>query len=606
MRPLHYLEIRNFKQFGDVQRIELNHPTVLIGPNNCGKTTAIQAMALWSQAVKTWFERKGEAPPKQRTKTSLNRLNIVSVPVPLTRHFWHNTVVRKGHRHIHIEITLGVLHGGRVEPVTMRLRNEGTELVYCGPDESTLDNLDTIRTAAGLDVRLLYPMSGIDIEEPLLQPGRVEVLLGQGQTAQVLRNLCLMVYRDDPGKWRRIADLMNRLFTVELGKPTETMRGTVALEYRQSGVRNPLEVALAGRGLQQMLLVLAYIHSHRHSVLLVDEPDAHLEILRQKQVYTLLRQIAVENDSQVVIATHSEVVHAEALDDSLTLLLDGAVSDLAAREDILDTLRYYGAEHYVRALRRGHVLYVEGKTDFDILQALAKKLGHPVADVWESHGGINVYYTQDNFPVRDVESELSRVEGGFGDPRDHFSIMGGMLPGLRGLWIRDSDGRSRADSAENGLSITFWRRYEIENYVVHPGIIRRFAEENIVAWQRAHPSDQGFDREDLRASIDRVLDEVVLKHVFDDDARALSTWKKMDPEDAQLVWLGHANSLKLSHVAEEFFRLLGETLGIPMLLRKRDLYQLVRLIEPVDIPPEVSIKLDLLMDLVRPGPGPGA
>lgn len=80
----------------------------------------------------------------------------------------------------------------------------------------------------------------------------------------------------------------------------------------------------------------------------------------------------------------------------------------------------------------------------------------------------------------------------------------------------------------------------------------------------------------------------------------------MDPEDAQLVWLGHANSLKLSHVAEEFFRLLGETLGIPMLLRKRDLYQLVRLIEPVDIPPEVSIKLDLLMDLVRPGPGPGA
>ncbi|WP_423927863.1 AAA family ATPase [Candidatus Palauibacter sp.] len=51
MRPLHYLEIRNFKQFGDAQRIELDHPTVLIGPNNCGKTTAIQAMALWSQAV---------------------------------------------------------------------------------------------------------------------------------------------------------------------------------------------------------------------------------------------------------------------------------------------------------------------------------------------------------------------------------------------------------------------------------------------------------------------------------------------------------------------------------------------------------------------------
>lgn len=51
MRLLHYLEIENFKRFGDKQRIELDHPAVLIGPNNCGKTSAIQALALWSQAV---------------------------------------------------------------------------------------------------------------------------------------------------------------------------------------------------------------------------------------------------------------------------------------------------------------------------------------------------------------------------------------------------------------------------------------------------------------------------------------------------------------------------------------------------------------------------
>ena len=248
----------------------------------------------------------------------------------------------------------------------------------------------------------------------------------------------------------------------------------------------------------------------------------------------------------------------------------------------------------------------KGRTDFDILHALARRLQHPVADIWENDGGINAYYTQDNFPVRDVESELSRVEGGFGDPQGHFSIMEGMLPGLRGLWIRDSDGRPRADSVEDGLSITFWRRYEIENYVVHPGILRRFAEEDIVAWQRAHPSDPEFDRESLRESIDEVMDEVVLEHVLDGDTRALSTWKKLDPEAARLLWLGHANSVKLSGVAEQFFRLLGERLGIPMLLRKRDLYRLVNLIEPADIPQEVSDKLDLLMKLVEPARGAAA
>lgn len=49
MKILHYLEIENFKQFGERQRIELDHPTVLIGPNNCGKTTALQSIALWSE-----------------------------------------------------------------------------------------------------------------------------------------------------------------------------------------------------------------------------------------------------------------------------------------------------------------------------------------------------------------------------------------------------------------------------------------------------------------------------------------------------------------------------------------------------------------------------
>ena len=89
VRLLHYIEIRNFKHFGDKQRIELDHPAVLIGPNNCGKTTAIQAIALWSQAVKTWFEAKGKSTPRERTATSLNRLNIVSVPVQRTR-YWHS------------------------------------------------------------------------------------------------------------------------------------------------------------------------------------------------------------------------------------------------------------------------------------------------------------------------------------------------------------------------------------------------------------------------------------------------------------------------------------------------------------------------------------
>lgn len=83
MRHLHYVEIRNFKAFGARIRIELDHPAVLVGPNNCGKTTKLQTIALWSQAVQTWFDRKGEAPPRERTAIGLNRLAIVAVPRPM-------------------------------------------------------------------------------------------------------------------------------------------------------------------------------------------------------------------------------------------------------------------------------------------------------------------------------------------------------------------------------------------------------------------------------------------------------------------------------------------------------------------------------------------
>ncbi len=289
MRHLHYLAIRNFKGFGEFVRIDLDHPAVLVGPNNSGKTTALQAIALWSQAVQTWFQRKGQAPPSERTKTGLNRLAVVAVPVRSTREYWHNMVVGKANENIPVEITLGVLHENRVRPVAMRLRCYGDETVYCGPTEETLQSPELIEAAAGLNVRMLYPMSGIETEEPILQPGRLDVLLGQGQTAQVLRNLCLMVWQDGGTAWARIRDLINRLFGVELEDPAATARGAIDLFYRQPGARRPLDISLAGRGLQQLLLLLAYLHSHPRSVLLIDEPDAHLEILRQRQAYALLR-----------------------------------------------------------------------------------------------------------------------------------------------------------------------------------------------------------------------------------------------------------------------------------------------------------------------------
>lgn len=584
MRLLHYLEIENFKRFGERQRIELDHPAVLIGPNNCGKTSAIQALALWSQAVRTWFDLRRQSTAKERTATALNRLNIVSVPVQRTRYFWHNTKVRTGSKDVPLLITVGVWFRNELKPLTMRFRNQGDELVYCTPDDESLSNLPLIEYAASIRVELLYPMSGLETEEPLLQPGRIDVLLGQGQTAQVLRNLCLMVAQDSPEDWQRVQQLMKRLFSVDLGVPQETSRGAIELHYRQAAVKESLDVSLSGRGFQQMLLIFAYLYSHKRSVLLVDEPDAHLEILRQKQVYVLLRDIAQENESQVVMVTHSEVILDEALDKNLTLLMDGHADDLAAKKEIRNTLKHFGADHYVKARERGYVLYVEGGTDIDMLHALAIRMSHPVATVWDER--INSFYVQNNYPAKTLDAELERVEGGFGlTPKEHFFALRALLPGLAGLALLDNDGQNRQPFNEGGLALVYWRRYEAENYFVTPELLRSYAK------RRLGDADLfgGFEIE-----IDEVLSQLILERVFAGSTQDFGEFVQAPAGAARLVWEARTERTKLSEFAEEFFRRLAARSGGQMLLTKGQLHNLVTYADRASIPAEVTEKLNLL------------
>ena len=593
MRLLHYLEIENFKRFGACQRIELAHPAVLIGPNNCGKTSAIQALALWGQAVRTWYDARKESSATKRTATSLNRLNIVAVPVQRTRYFWHNTNVRTGrNKDVYLVITVGVEFKGEVIALPMRFRNQGDELVYCDPAPTVIQNLELIGYAASLNIELLYPMSGLETEEPLLQPGRIDVLLGQGQTAQVLRNLCLIVARDNPADWRRVSELMKRLFNIELSEPKENARGSIDLYYRQEGVKEVLDVASSGRGFQQMLLIFAYLYSHKRSILLVDEPDAHLEILRQKQIYVLLRDIATENGSQVVIVTHSEVILDEALDTNLTLLLEGRADDLAKKHDIRNSLKHFGADHYVKARERGYVFYVEGGTDVDMLRALAEKLNHPVSNTWDER--INSFYVQNNYPKKDADAELERVEGGFGiTPRDHFNGLRNLLPKLKGLAILDNDGRDRRSSDDGALQISYWRRYETENYFITPELLRSYASKSFADLDLFG----GFQQE-----IDSILDGLVLERIFEGVEEDFQIWKESSVESARVIWEAKTERRKLSTFAEDFFRSLAQQSGGQMLLRKGELHLLVEGVDPRSISKEVSEKLDSLARLFQSTP----
>ncbi|MDI7774216.1 ATP-binding protein [Asticcacaulis sp. EMRT-3] len=587
-----YIEIKNFKKFSTSQRIEFAHPTVLIGPNNSGKTSVVQALALWSLAIKTWYELRRTSKAKERTSAPINRLAITGVPVPRTRLFWHDAKVRTGNKDINMEITVGVWLKGQCRPLGISFRNQGDELIYCDPIGDVKTDDELIAYASSIDVALLYPMSGIEPEEPMLQPGRIDVLLGQGRTAEVLRNLCWSVHNGDAKNWIKIQNLMKRLFSIILGIPEATSRGGIQLTYKQEGAKEPFDISLAGRGMLQMLLLLAYIYSHPRGVMLIDEPDAHLEILRQRQVFVLLRNIAQDALGQVVLVTHSEVVLEEALDENLTLIIDGISDNLASKNDIKHSLKHYGAANYIKAKERGYVLYLEGSTDYDMLRAFAEKINHPVLDVWDDR--VNLYYVQNNYPDATEDTELERVEGGYGlKPVDHFGRLSSILPKLHGLAVLDNDGKNRTNLDAGALKIRYWDRYEAENYFITPQLLLDY----VTKENSDTPLFGSFSSE-----ANEVMDSLILSEVFNGREDDFAIWKGAEGAASKLIWTTATKNKKMSSFAEEFFRQFSIRVGNPMLLRKSDLHTLVPLYGDI-LDKEVSEKLDALDDLLkRAGP----
>src|SRR5260370_5080761 len=125
------------------------------------------------------------------------------------------------------------------------------------------------------------------------------------------------------------------------------------------------------------------MYANPDAVLLLDEPDAHLEILRQRQIYQLLTDVARSNGNQVIAASHSEVLLNEAAGRDLVIAFIGKPHPIIDRgSQLMKALEGIGFEQYYQAERTGWVLYLEGSTDLAILRSFAERLNHKNAMKW--------------------------------------------------------------------------------------------------------------------------------------------------------------------------------------------------------------------------------
>jgi ABC-type lipoprotein export system ATPase subunit len=384
------IRIRNFKSFSDSE-IELGKAVVFIGPNNSGKSTALQALALWDIGVRRWNEkRSGKSSPEKRPGVTVNRRDLVSIPVPNANLLWRDLHVRDVERvqkegkqstktqNVRIEITVDGVTLDRNWTCGLEFDYANEESFYCRPlrQGNAGERMPVPAEVSGLNVAYLPPMSGLADREFMKQEGEIGVLIGQGQTAQVLRNLCYQIYENSEGNaWQKLVDHTRTLFGVEILPPEFIIeRSEISMSYKDDK-NNRLDLSSSGRGLQQTLLLLAYLYRNPNAVLLLNEPDAHLEILRQRQTYNLLIDIAAEQNSQVIAASHSEVVLNEAATRDTVIAFVGKPHRIDDRgSQVLKSLRDIGFDQYYQAEERGWVLYLENSTDLAILKTFAVSL----------------------------------------------------------------------------------------------------------------------------------------------------------------------------------------------------------------------------------------
>ncbi len=568
------LTIRNFKRFGAVE-IELGNPVVFIGPNNSGKTSALQALALWEIGLKKWNEkRKGKSAPEKRPGVTINRKDLVSIPVPDANLLWRDLHVRdvrksKGKpqtKNIRIEIVVEGITNDKAWACGLEFDYANEESFYCRPLRSSESEGEPGRMAipdeAGLvQTAFLPPMSGLAANETRLDDGAINVRVGEGRTAEVLRNLCQKVFERQNGCWDRMVRQIQSLFGADLDVPQYIPeRGEIKLSYKEKG--RSYDLSSSGRGLQQTLLLLSYMYANRGAVLLLDEPDAHLEILRQRQIYQLLVDVARENDNQIIAASHSEVLLNEAAERDVVVAFVGKPHRMDDRgSQVLKALREIGFEHYYQAEQTGWVLYLEGSTDLAILRALAEKIGHE--DAIQVLDKPFVHY------IRNQPQEVLR----------HFHGLREATPKLMGVAIFDR--LEQEISAINGVDCLEWRRREIENYLCYRETLFEYAKATSQVDSIGPLFTAGEASRRMKA-MEEAIEEV---------SRAMETFGKGSPWDV--------NTKVSDDFLDPLFRSYFRRLGLYNVMAKKNFHELAYFVPEDKIDPEVKEKLDVLVKVAN-------
>ncbi|MBL9158386.1 MAG: AAA family ATPase [Verrucomicrobiales bacterium] len=495
------LTIQNFKRFKQRTKIDFEAITILLGANNSGKSTVLQALSIFQYCLDNTRKKKNGALVLD-TKT-IGPDEFGALPVASPKDLWSNGQSSKP-----IEIEAEFDNGSKIKfEIKFQYNRFSIHPTVTGPVSQLVETTK---------IRYVPIHSGLGLREEYRLAPAIADSLQRLEHGSVIRNLLWDLKENDVDGWKRLLGILKRLYPearidVNFDKDVDRFIGS---GYSDKVLERNLDVVVSGTGFQQVLQIFTGVLSQGSNIVLLDEPDAHLHGRLQSDLMKVFEELAIDPGIQFVMASHSPHLLAAAPSGSLRAMIEGrahAFAQTPEQMDVLDSLGAFDRMEIVPLLRTKAVVFTENRDDRDYLKMFAVKHWgeEKTARVWE---GLSFLFTYQEPISADVKRLARQVKDLLNAPS-----LGDLAVGqqARFVVVGDRDYRSEASSeaARNDLEskaksddfkldlvCSIWKRNEIENYLLDPSAL----EEAVVSTLRDSSLEQKA-RDVVKASLSKNL-----------------------------------------------------------------------------------------------------
>lgn len=376
---VHSLKLKNFKGFVDFEA-RFGRFNVVVGGNNSGKSTLLRAVKMAYDLTRLHLSRyrnelaefyQGRSVPKHY------------LPVAQLRDLWPGGKMRKGNEWIPASLELTLTSGHTLGFSIIGPWNAATSRI----DDEALKKMNSI-PASIIQGFLSKPPEfvpasiGIVAEEEWRTPARRTALASSGRHNEIVRNYLSELTEEQRAE---LDEILEKYFSAKIDVPKFDEKSDQFLTATYLGKDADHDLYSAGGGFLQVVEVLAFIFRGNPGVVLLDEPDSHLNSSLQHALIDILESLATAKGFQVLLATHSKEI-INYVDPSRLLPVDRlarSASPLSNETSTVTVLKELGAIDNADAyqiVKRQMILAVEGPTDRELLPKLAAKLGYTIFD----------------------------------------------------------------------------------------------------------------------------------------------------------------------------------------------------------------------------------